>query len=232
MSCNTEPNLALTTTVGDVPIATDAWQMSDYLGSGAVSLDKSILSPDGPRVLPKGSSPRGEACVQGSAATWSATHRKRSDFVGPLLQLCHQKRLRILRHDTARDNAWPQVDGRSADERGAQGHDLEIVVEVLSQAAAERSAGRTWVALAIVTDTPRGAVGCIGKENVGARVDRLRGALEARKRTKICRGVDREENIGIFRNGFVGCREPSRAIRRTPGVVRTARTNASTAPRR
>ena len=57
--------------------------------------------------------------------------------------------------------------GWSADQCGAQGHDLEIVIQVLSQAAAERSAGDAWVALAVVADAPDVAVRLVGKKNVG-----------------------------------------------------------------
>ena len=85
--------------------------------------------------------------VQGDPCVINLDHELSGElrFSWLLLQLGDQKRLRIRRHGTACDNARPQVDGRSADERGAQGHDLEIVIEVLSQAAAERrQATRGW----------------------------------------------------------------------------------------
>ena len=80
--------------------------------------------------------------------------------------------MRIRRHGTARNDARPQVYGRSADERWAQGHDLEIVIQVLPQAAAERSAGHAWAALAVVADAPHVAPRLVGKEDVGPQVDR------------------------------------------------------------
>ena len=90
----------------------------------------------------------------------------------------------------------------------AQGHDLEIVVQVLPQAAAERSARHAWVALAVVADAANVAVRLVGKENIGTQVDRLRGALEASpeagKRSKVHSGVDGDEHISILRHGLVG----------------------------
>ena len=69
---------------------------------------------------------------------------------------------------------------------------------MLSQAAAERSAGDAWVALAVVADAPDVAVRLVGKENVGPKVDLLRGALEASpeagKTIKIHGGVDGDEH--------------------------------------
>ena len=71
-----------------------------------------------------------------------------------VVQLRDQKRVRVRWYGTARDDTRPQVYGRSADERRAQGHDVEIVVEVLAQAAAARAAGHPWAALAVVADAP------------------------------------------------------------------------------
>src|SRR5262245_32477421 len=87
--------------------------------------------------------------------------------------------MRIFRHNTACDDARPELYGRSADERWAQGHDLEVVVQMLPQAAAERSAGYARAALAVLADAPHIVPRRVGNENVGPQVDGLRGALEA-----------------------------------------------------
>jgi hypothetical protein len=125
-----------------------------------------------------------------------------------LVQLRDQKHLRVRRHGAACDDAWPQVYGRSADERRAQGHDLEIVIQMLPQAAAERSAGHTWMALAVMADAPQVAPRRVGKKDVRPQVDGLRRALEASpeagKRSKVHGGVDGDEHVGILRDGLVG----------------------------
>ena len=56
---------------------------------------------------------------------------------------------------------------------------VTIIVEVLSQAAAERAAGHARTAFAVVANAADVAVRFVGKENVGPQVDRLRCALQA-----------------------------------------------------
>ena len=86
--------------------------------------------------------------------------------------------------------------------------DLEVVVQVLAPAAAQRPAGHAWVALAVVAGAADVAARFVGKEDVGAQVDRLRCALEpspeAGKRIEVHGSVDGNEHIGILRHGFVG----------------------------
>ena len=104
---------------------------------------------------------------------------------------------------------WPsQVYGRSADERWAQGHDLEIVIQVLAQAAVQRPAGHAPPTLAVVADAAQVAPRGVGEEDVGPQVDGLRRTLEASpeagKRTEVHGGVDGDQHIGILRHGLVG----------------------------
>src|SRR5262245_25261797 len=105
--------------------------------------------------------------------------RKGSGSSRLVIQLRDQKRLRIRRHGTARDDAWPQLYRRSADERWAEGDDLEIVVQVLVQAAVQRPAGHAPPALAVVADAAQVASRRVGEEDVGPQVDGLRCPLEA-----------------------------------------------------
>jgi hypothetical protein len=118
------------------------------------------------------------------------------------------KGVRVHWYGTARDDTRPQVYGRSADDRWAQGHDLEIVVQMLPQAAAERSAGHAWVALAVVADAPQVAPRRVGKKDIGPQVDGLRRALEASpeagQRTKVHGGIDGHQHVCILRHGLVG----------------------------
>jgi hypothetical protein len=84
-----------------------------------------------------------------------------------LVHLRDQKRLRVCRHGTACDERGPEVYGRSADERWAQGHDLEIVIQVLALATTQRPAGHAWSAFAVVADATQVAPRGVGEEDVG-----------------------------------------------------------------
>src|SRR5215510_9383262 len=90
-----------------------------------------------------------------------------------------------------------------------------------------------WMALPIMADATEVASSLIGEEDVGAEVDGLSRPLEAptsaRKFAQIHRTVDRDEDIGVFRNRLACHSEPMRAIRRTPAQVHAARTNDRTA---
>src|SRR6266702_3814693 len=61
-----------------------------------------------------------------------------------------------------------------------------------------------WMALAIMADAPEVASSHIGEEDVGTEIDGLSRPLEApasaRKFGQIHRTVDRDEDIGVFRN--------------------------------
>ena len=61
-----------------------------------------------------------------------------------------------------------------------------------------------WMALPIMADATEVASSLIGEEDVGAEVDGLSRPLEAptsaRKFAQIHRTVDRDEDIGVFRN--------------------------------
>jgi hypothetical protein len=136
-------------------------------GSRTVRLGESISCPDCPRSLPNsrmGSSSRNPSREVGRAA------RSGSGLGRLVVQLGDQKRLRIRRHETAREAAGPQVYGRSVDERWTQGDDLEIVVQVLAEAAAERPAGHARAALAVVVDAPNVAPRRVRQEDVGPRL--------------------------------------------------------------
>ena len=81
---------------------------------------------------------------------------------------------------------------------------------MLPLAAVERPAGCAWVALSVMADAAKVAVGPVGEEDVGAQVNRLRCALEASpevgKRSKIHGGVDGDEHIGVLRHALL-CRQ-------------------------
>lgn len=72
----------------------------------------------------------------------------------------------------------------------------------------ECPAGRSRVTLSVVADAPEVAPGLVGKEDIGAQVDRLHRALEAPanagKRRKVDVGIDDDEDVGVLRHGFVG----------------------------
>jgi hypothetical protein len=144
--------------------------------------------------------------------------------------------LRIRGHETARDDARPERDWWGADEHGAQGHDLQIVIEVLPQAAAECAASDAREAFAIVADAPQVAPRLVGKEDVCPQVDPLRCALqasaEAGEGPRSMAASMVTSTSASFGTGFSVASEPIRAIRRTLGSERPARTNASTAPSR
>jgi hypothetical protein len=134
--------------------------------------------------------------------------RKGSGSARLVIQLRDQKRLRVRRHGTARDDARPQLHRRSGDERWAQGHDLQIVVQVLALTAVECAAGHAPPALAVVADAAQVAPRRVGEEDVGSQVDGLRPPLEASpeagERSKVDSGVDGDEHVGILRHGLVG----------------------------
>jgi hypothetical protein len=138
-------------------------------GSRAVRLGESIPRPGCLRSLPN--------AWMGPRSRGGLPLGRGSALARGIVQLRDQKRMRIRGHGTACNNTWPQVDGRSAHECWAQGHNL--VIQVLPPAAAERPAGHAWVALAVVADAPQVAPRRIGEEDVGPQVDGLRRPLEA-----------------------------------------------------
>ena len=79
---------------------------------------------------------------------------------------------------------------------------------MLPQAAAERPAGHSGAALALVTDAPQVAPRRVGKEDVGPQVNGLRCPLEAPseagERVEVDGGIDGDEHIGILRHRLVG----------------------------
>ena len=81
---------------------------------------------------------------------------------------------------------------------------MKVVIEVLAAPAMLGETCHAWMALAIMADATQVASGHIGEEDVGTEVDSLSGPLEApasaSKFVQIHRTVDREEDIGVFRN--------------------------------
>jgi hypothetical protein len=76
--------------------------------------------------------------------------------------------------------------------------------QMLPLAAVECAAGYACITLSIVADAPKVVVRSIGKEDVGAQIDRLRCALEAPaeagKRREVHGGVDGDEHVGVLRH--------------------------------
>ena len=87
---------------------------------------------------------------------------------------------------------------------------MKVVIEVLAAPAMLGETCHAWMALAIMADATEVASRHIGEEDVGAEVDGLSRPLEApasaRKFAQIHRTVDRNEDIGVFRNRFA-CRQ-------------------------
>src|SRR5262249_55518447 len=81
---------------------------------------------------------------------------------------------------------------------------MKVVIEVLAATAMLGQTCHARMALAIMADTAEGTSRLLGKEDFSAEVDGLRRPLEAppteRNVTQIRRTVDRDEDIGIFRN--------------------------------
>ena len=177
--------------------------------------------------------PQYKGCWSRNPSREGLAARKGSGLARLVVQLRDQKRVRIRWYGTARDDTRPQVYGRSTDDRWAQGHDLEIVVEVPAQAAAEPSAGHTWAALALVADSAHVAPRRVGQEDVGPMLTVC--AVPWRRRPRRARGSRSmaasmvTSTSASFGTGLSVASEPSRAIRKTPGVDCAARTNASTA---
>jgi hypothetical protein len=77
---------------------------------------------------------------------------------------------------------------------------------VLPLAAVEGLAGCACVALSVVADAAKVAVGPVGEKDVSTQIDRLRCALEAPpgsgKGSKIHIGVDGDEHIYVLRHGL------------------------------
>src|ERR1700758_1675002 len=75
-------------------------------------------------------------------------------------------------------------------------------------AAVECAAGYACITLSVVADAPKVVVRSIGKEDVGAQIDRLRCALEAPaeagKRREVHGGGDGDEHVGVLRHWLVG----------------------------
>jgi len=77
-------------------------------------------------------------------------------------------------------NKW-----RRGDQRRLEREDIEVVIQVLAEAAVPRLTQHTRMTLAVVTDAPEVCAGRIGQKDIGARVDPLRLALEpARQRSE------------------------------------------------
>src|SRR5437870_8706789 len=81
---------------------------------------------------------------------------------------------------------------------------MKVVIEVLAAPAMLGETCHAWMALAIMADATEVASSHIGEEDVGTEVDGLSSPLgappSARKFAQIHRAVDRDEDIGIFRN--------------------------------
>ena len=79
---------------------------------------------------------------------------------------------------------------------------------MLPLAAVECPAGYTSITLSVVADAPKVVVRSIGKEDVGAQIDRLRRAFEAPaeagKRREVHGGVDGDEHVSVLRHWLVG----------------------------
>ena len=99
---------------------------------------------------------------------------------------------------------------------------------MFSLAAVECLAGYACMTLSVVADAPKVVVRSVGKEDVGAQIDRLRRALEApaeagKRRRSIAASIVTSTSAS-FGTGLLVVSEPSRAIRRTPGDDLAART--------
>lgn len=81
---------------------------------------------------------------------------------------------------------------------------MKVVIKVLAAPAMLGETCHAWMALAIMADATQVASRHIGEEDVGTEVDGLSGPLEApasaRKFAQIHRTIDRDEDIGVFRN--------------------------------
>src|SRR5260370_7327750 len=81
---------------------------------------------------------------------------------------------------------------------------MKVVIEVLAAPAMLGETCHAWMALAIMANATEVASRHIGEEDVGTEVASLSGPLEApasaRKFVQIHRTVDRDEDIGVFRN--------------------------------
>jgi len=100
---------------------------------------------------------------------------------------------------------------------------MNVVIEVLATPAVLGKTCYAWMALAIVTDATEVSSSHIGEEDVGTEIDGLGRSLEApasaRKFAQIHRVVDRDEDIGVFRNRF------ARHQRAYEGNAQNARTS-------
>src|SRR6516225_11689893 len=100
---------------------------------------------------------------------------------------------------------------------------MKVVIEVLAAPAMLGEACHARMALAIMADATEVASSLIGEEDVSAEVDGLSRPLEAptsaRKFAQIHRTVDRDEDIGVFRNRLA-CHQ--RAYECNPQNARTS----------
>ena len=94
-----------------------------------------------------------------------------------------------------------------------------------------REATCAWVALAVVAEATYVVAVLVGQKDVGAEIDRLSKPLSRRpSRAKCARScivssivTSTSASFGI---GFAVASEPTSAMRKTPGMLRAARTNA------
>ena len=110
---------------------------------------------------------------------------------------------------------------------------MKVVIEVLAAPAMLSETCHAWMAFAIMTDATEVASSHIGEEDVGTEVDGLGRPFEppasARKFAQIHRTLIMTSTSASFGIALLVTSEPTRAIRRTPGQVRAARTKDRTA---
>ncbi len=107
-------------------------------------------------------------------------------------------------HRLSAGNIWPKVNWRRSNQLLGERDDLKVVIEVLVAPAMLGETCHARIALAIMADATEVASSRIGEEDVGTKVDGLSRPLEpsasARKLAQIHGAVDRDEDVGIFRN--------------------------------
>jgi len=83
---------------------------------------------------------------------------------------------------------------------------MKVVIEVLAAPTMLGEACSAWMAFAIMANATEVPSGRIGEEDVGTEVDGLSRSFEAptstRKFAQIHGTVDRDNDIGVFRNGL------------------------------
>lgn len=124
------------------------------------------------------------------------------------LKRAQQERFHVLRRRFGPPDLWPQDKRRVADQIGLQSHPVQVVPEVLGNAAGKGLAGGPKMTLTMRADASKISIILRAEENIGPKIDAVAAALQAAPRQRQGRQIDTfgdgHQQIDVLRDRLRG----------------------------